>query len=85
MTVPSPAAAVPVPPGGAEGRPRRSAGLHQQRAAAAGAEGRRHPPGPGGRHQTGAAAHSSTGPAGLPGPPAPLHAHSQVCHLQPSQ
>lgn len=81
----SPSATVPVPPGGERGGSRLSAGLHKQQAAAAGAEGRRHPSGPGGGHQTGAAAHSSTGPAGLPGLPAPLHAHPQVCDLQPAQ
>lgn len=78
-------ATVPVPPGGAARRRRSSAGLHQRRAAAPGAEGRGNPSGAGGGHQTGAATHSPPGPAGLPGLPAPLHANSQVSHLQPSR
>lgn len=77
------AATVPVPPGGAARRHRSSAGIHQRRAAAPGAEGRRDPLGAGGGHQTGAPTHSPSGPTGLPGLPAPLHAHSQVSHLQP--
>lgn len=78
------AATVPVSPGGkARGRPS-SAGLHQWRAAAPGAEGWWDPPGTGGHPQTGAAAHSPPGLARLPGLPAPLHAHPQFGHLQPS-
>lgn len=79
------AATVPVPIGGAARRSWSSAGLHQRRAAAPGAEGRGDPSGARGGHQTGAAAHSPSGPAGLPGLSASLHAHSQVCNLQPSQ
>lgn len=76
-------ATFPVPPGGPAGRCRCSEGLYQRRAAAAGAEGRGHPPGSGGGRQIGAAAHSSSGSAGLLGLPAPLHAHSQVGDFQP--
>ena len=78
------AASVPVPPGGAARRPRSSAGIHQRRAAASGAEGRGDPSGAGAGHHAAAATLSTSGPAGLPGLPAPLHAHSQLGHLQPS-
>lgn len=77
-------ATIPVPPGGAARRSWSAAGLHQRRAAASGAESRGNPSGAGGGHQTGAATHSPPGPAGLPGIPAPVHAYSQVGHLQPS-